>query len=322
MNRFFCFIHGLLVLSLFLTAINLQSAELETETYLSIVDRLYQQGECSAALLMHRNFISPYDIEKCTPKTQALYHFLQGKCFMGLYEFEQAEVCFAKSLNIERHNIEVLMWASRCKMGLNNYAASIAILDIALDISKLHPCLLSKRALVYARLEKFPLAHADIVAAEKSVDISMAEKLVHRREVELNKAYVFMEEGKWHEAETIFVSLMQMFEKEKNGFKDVWGEDRSVEIYAGLARINLDHSFKYDSALEYINKAIHIAPKNGLLYLGRARIYSKLNKIDKAITDLDRAAELASGLKKVVKDRKTAIQRQPAPIFRFDGFPL
>jgi hypothetical protein len=107
------------------------SAELDTKTSLDIVSGLLQKDEYNAALLMHNNFISPYDIEKCTPKTQARYHFLKARCLMGLYEFEQAKGCFAMVLKIEPKNIEFLYWAARCELGLGVPASSVDILTLA-----------------------------------------------------------------------------------------------------------------------------------------------------------------------------------------------
>lgn len=58
----------------------------------------------------------------------------------------------------------------------------------------------------------------------------------------------------------------------------------SAESYARLARVYSEHDLLHDGLLMY-DKAIRLEPKQAALYKGRANVYERLRRLDKAIAD-------------------------------------
>ncbi len=77
-------------------------------------------------------------------------------------------------------------------------------------------------------------------------------------------------------------------------YQNIFNEDEdNLQALMGLSRYFAEIAEEEEEALEYINKALVIAPKNALLYTLRAKAFLLFSKLEEALKDIEQSLFLA-----------------------------
>lgn len=255
-------------------------------------------------LILILSFFALSTVYAITPSQKAN---ASGRKFLVEGKFNEADAEFNKAKGLDPKDANAYWGLGVCASEKGQADKALPLLNKAIELDPSQGGFHENRAVVYAAKKDFTKALADVEAAQKlgrqlNPDFvkNLKQAAIGASGLPLDRGMKFLQSQKFDEAITEFDKVKAL-------------DPSNATAYWGLG-VCASAKGQTDKALDLLNKAIALDPKQGGFYQNRAGVYSAKKNYAKALADAQTAQKLGRQLDPTyIKGLETASKGAPTP---------